>query len=60
MIPDKKKLINNENDFHYNEFKNIMKNNNFNFIDVLPYFKGHNNLFFKRYTSYRKRARSFE
>ncbi len=48
MIPDKKKLINNENDFHYNEFKNIMKNNNFNFIDVLPYFKGHNNLFFRK------------
>ena len=48
MIPDKKKLINNENDFHYNEFKNIMINNNFNFIDVLPYFKGHNNLFFRK------------
>ena len=48
MIPDKKKLINNENDFHYNEFKKIMKNNNFNFIDVLPYFKGRNNLFFKK------------
>ena len=48
MIPDKKKLINNENDFHYNEFKKIMKNNNFNFIDVLPYFKGHNNLFFRK------------
>ena len=48
MIPDKKKLINKENDFHYNEFKNIMKNNNFNFIDVLPYFKGHNNLFFRK------------
>ena len=48
MIPDKKKLINKENDFHYNEFKNIMINNNFNFIDVLPYFKGHNNLFFRK------------
>jgi|TARA_B110000483_G_C18183966_1_gene538155 hypothetical protein len=48
MIPDKKKLIKNENDIHYNEFKKIMKNNNFNFIDILPYFNGHNDLFFKK------------
>jgi hypothetical protein len=48
MIPDKTKLINNDYDIHYNEFKKIMKNNDFDFIDILPYFKNHNDLFFKR------------
>ena len=33
-----------------------MKNNNFNFIDVLPYFKGRNNLFFKKIYTLQKKG----
>ena len=35
------------------------ENNNFNFIDVLPYFKGRNNLFFKKIYTLQKKGTKF-